>query len=189
MRHIPHYENLPDGWVLCRMGDVISLISGTSYDKNDVQESGIKILRGGNIQDGEIIEKDDDVFVQIGRTSSECNVRIGDIVIVASTGSADLIGKAGYVRKEYHSTQIGAFLRIVRPIAGEISLYLNLVFSSELYRGHIRTMAKGTNINNIKATYINDFVIPLPPIDEQNKIVAAVNEYFAIIDIIESSLQ
>lgn len=189
MRHISHYENLPDGWTLCRMGDVISLISGTSYDKNDVQTSGIKILRGGNVQDGEIIEKDDDVFIQTGRTSSECNVRTGDIVIVASTGSADLIGKAGYVRKDYRSTQIGAFLRIARPITREIAAYLSLIFFSDLYRAHIRTMAKGTNINNIKATYINDFVIPLPPIDEQVRIVSAVNDFFAVINQIAKPLQ
>ena len=163
------------------MGDVIRLISGTSYDKSDLQESGIKILRGGNVQDGEIIERDDDVYVQMSRETAECNVRLGDIVIVASTGSADLIGKAGYIRKEYNQTQIGAFLRIARPIIREMSPYLNLVFSSEIYRAHIRAMAKGTNINNIKAAYINDFVIPLPPIDEQVRIVAAVNKYFGII--------
>ena len=183
-----HYENLPDGWTICRMGDVIRLISGTSYDKSDVQESGIKILRGGNVQDGEIIERDDDVYVQMSREIAECNVRVGDIVIVASTGSADLIGKAGYIRKEYKYTQIGAFLRIARPIIRELSPYLNLIFSSEIYRSHIRVKAKGTNINNIKAAYINDFVIPLPPIDEQVRIVAAVKKYFGIIREIKAAL-
>ena len=182
-----HYENLPKGWTLCRMGDVISLLSGTSYAKSDVRTSGIKILRGGNVQDGEIIEKSDDVFVQMNRASFECNVRTGDIVIVASTGSADLIGKTGYVRREYGNTQIGAFLRIARPIIHEMSAYLNLVFTSDMYRSHIRTMAKGTNINNIKAAYINDFIFPLPPLAEQNRIVSTVNKDFAIIDKIVSS--
>ena len=183
-----HYENLPQGWTICRMGDVIRLISGTSYDKSDVQDSGIKILRGGNVQDGEILERDDDVYVQMSREIDECNVRIGDIVIVASTGSADLIGKAGYIRKEYKHTQIGAFLRIARPNIREMSPYLNLIFSSEIYRSHIREMAKGTNINNIKAAYINDFAIPLPPIAEQVRIVATVNKYYGIIREIKAAL-
>ena len=187
MQHISHYENLPKGWTLCRMGDVISLLSGTSYAKSDVRTSGIKILRGGNVQDGEIIEKSDDVFVQMNRASFECNVKTGDIVIVASTGSADLIGKTGYVRREYGNTQIGAFLRIARPIIHEMSAYLNLVFTSDMYRSHIRTMAKGTNINNIKAAYINDFIFPLPPLAEQNRIISTVNKDFAIIDKIVSS--
>ena len=186
--HISHYENLPKGWTSCRLGDVIRLISGTSYDKSDVQDSGIKILRGGNVQDGEILERDDDVYVQMSREIDECNVRIGDIVIVASTGSADLIGKAGYIRKEYKHTQIGAFLRIARPNIREMSPYLNLIFSSEIYRSHIREMAKGTNINNIKAAYINDFAIPLPPIAEQERIVATVNKYYGIIREIKATL-
>ena len=179
---------MPQGWTICRMGDVIRLISGTSYDKSDVQDSGIKILRGGNVQDGEILERDDDVYVQMSREIDECNVRIGDIVIVASTGSADLIGKAGYIRKEYKHTQIGAFLRIARPNIREMSPYLNLIFSSEIYRSHIREMAKGTNINNIKAAYINDFAIPLPPIAEQERIVATVNKYYGIIREIKATL-
>lgn len=189
MRHNPHYEKLPEGWTFCRMGDVISLISGTSYNKNDIQPSGIKILRGGNVQNGEIIEKEDDVFVQIGRESCECNVKTGDIVIVASTGSADLIGKAAYVRNEYEHTQIGAFLRIARPKLYKMSPYLNLIFSTDLYRTHIRTKAKGTNINNIKASYINEFVIPIPPLEEQRRIVTAIDKHFCFIRKIESSLQ
>jgi type I restriction enzyme S subunit len=58
-----HYENLPASWCVCKVETIADVISGVSYDKSDVQRSGIKILRGGNIQDGKIVEQDDDVYI------------------------------------------------------------------------------------------------------------------------------
>ena len=112
----------------------------------------------------------------------------GDIIIVASTGSFDLIGKAGYIEQDIPNAQIGAFLRIVRPINSSISQYLRLIFESTLYRSHIQDLAKGTNINNIKASYITDFGIPLPPMGERKKICDIVKVIFQQLDEIESSM-
>ena len=60
--------------------------------------------------------------------------------------------------------------------------YLEMIFSSEYYRKHIRDKVKGTNINNIKSEYIEDLLIPFPPLAEQKRIVAKIEEVFAEID-------
>ena len=77
---------------------------------------------------------------------------------------------------------IGAFLRICRPYRSEDSAYLRLLFQSVFYREHIRTSVQGTNINNIKESYITDFIVPLPPLSEQKRIVAKVDELLPLID-------
>jgi type I restriction enzyme S subunit len=47
-------RELPDGWTVSRLDDLVSVISGTSYKKSDPVKTGIRILRGGNIQDSQV---------------------------------------------------------------------------------------------------------------------------------------
>ena len=190
--HNLHYEDcIPAGWMLVRLGDIVEIISGTSFQKTDISATGtgLKILRGGNIQNGHIVLCDDDIHISDLLVNERANVKKGDIVIVASTGSSELIGKAALSNQDYPRTQIGAFLRIIRPISVEISDYLGIIFQSEVYKKHIREVAKGTNINNIKASYITDFIVPIPPLNEQKRIVTAIENHFQTLDSVRSLLQ
>ena len=180
-----HYEgDLPNRWSIIRLGDVIDVISGTSYQKTDIvpTDSGIRILRGGNIQNGMIVLCEDDVFVNHRLSDKHLSLYRGDIALVASTGSQELIGKAAIAKRDYQNTQIGAFLRIIRPKATELSDYLGILFQSDYYKKHIQEAAKGTNINNIKTSYLTEFVVPLPPIKEQQRIIEKVNALFLILN-------
>ena len=134
--------------------------------------SGIRILRGGNIQSYKLILEDSDVFLPLEYRDEEKNIQPGDTILVASTGSKAVIGKPAFVDKEYPNTQIGAFLRIARPIDPIIADYIALIFETEYYREHIRHSVQGTNINNIKAEYIENLLIPLPPHEEQVRVLA-----------------
>ena len=116
-------------------------------------------------------------------------VKKGDIVVVASTGSSVLIGKTGFATNDIPNTQIGAFLRIVRPNKQVLPHYINAIFLSDYYKTYIRNIAKGSNINNIKNSYITDFVIALPPYQEQIRIVSKIEELFAVLDDIKESLE
>lgn len=46
-----------------KLGEVAEIIGGVSYNKADLSANGIRILRGGNIQNGEICLKEDDVYL------------------------------------------------------------------------------------------------------------------------------
>ena len=174
--------DIPESWVWVRLGELLKVIGGVSYDKKDVCNSGLRILRGGNIQNMEILLDDADVFLPEQYRDDEKIVRVGDILIVASTGSKTVIGKAGYIDKPIPQTMIGAFLRICRPSSLEFVGYLRIIFESDFYRKHIRELSQGTNINNIKEAYITQFAIPLPPLAEQKRIVAKIEELLPYID-------
>ena len=152
-----------------------------SYDKKDVCNNGIRILRGGNVNDLKITTFSEDVFLPEKYHDTDKQIRKNDIIVVASTGSKTVIGKAGYVDVDVFNTQIGAFLRIVRPLLGIIAPYLKLIFATEYYREHIRTQSQGTNINNVKAEYITEFRIPFPPLAEQERIVAEIEKFEPLI--------
>ena len=172
---------IPDSWCWMRLGALIKIISGVSYDKKDVCDKGIRILRGGNISNLDITTFDNDVFLPTQYRDIEKQLQIGDIVIVASTGSKAVIGKAGYVKKQFPDTQIGAFLRIIRPLFSCLVNYIQLLFATEYYREHIRLQSQGTNINNIKAEYITQILLPIPSLAEQARIVTEIEKYEPLI--------
>ena len=172
---------IPDSWVWTGLGKLITIISGVSYDKKDVSNKGIRILRGGNVNELKTSIFPDDVFLPEKYYDADKQVRKNDVVIVASTGSKAVIGKAGFVDNDIFNTQIGAFLRIVRPLFDVIAPYLKLIFATEYYREHIRMQSQGTNINNVKAEYITDLRIPFPPLAEQVRIVAEIEKFEPLI--------
>ncbi len=155
---------LPKGWAWARLGNLVQIIARASYQKNDVTHEGVRILRGGNIkEDANVYLYDDDVFLPNVYADATMAVSKGDVVVVASTGSSAVIGRPAIVRQDMPSVQIGAFLRIVRAVSEEVTGWLPLVFLGDYYRKHIREKSKGTNIRNLKAEYLNELIVPLPP--------------------------
>ena len=86
-----------DNWVWTRFSTLIQIISGVSYDKKDITTKGIRILRGGNINDLKVTPFSDDVYLPETYYDTDKQVQIDDVLIVSSTGSKEVIGKAGYV--------------------------------------------------------------------------------------------
>ena len=168
--------DIPNSWEWCRLSQLALLITGTSYNKSDVCKDGIRILRGGNIQETKLLTYDNDVFLPYSYADENKQIRVNDIIIVGSTGSKEVIGKPAFITVQCADTQIGAFLRIVRPYREYYAPYLKILFSSDYYRKHIRTKVKGTNINNIKAEHIDNLLVPLPPLKEIERIVAKKEE-------------
>lgn len=180
--------DIPINWKWCRLGDLVCMINGVSYDKKDIGDSGIRIIRGGNIDNHKIQLLQDDVFLPYNYFDDEKQIKNGDIVVVASTGSKIAIGRAGFANENIPNTQIGAFLRIVRPINNHLSRYIQLIFASDYYRNSIRELVHGNTINNIKNEYISDLLVPIPPFKEQIEICNYCAELFTIIQKIEKSL-
>lgn len=184
-----HSEKLPQGWYSATINDVCSIIGGVSYNKADIQDTGIRVLRGGNIQSGKVFYCSDDVFIPFSYQNKENQVQYGDIIVVVSTGSQTLIGKTGFVDRDIPKTQIGAFLRIVRPKQKTLSPYIRLLFQTDAYKDYIRNVAKGSNINNVKNAHLQNYQICLPPLAEQQRIVTKIEELFSVLDNIQNALE
>jgi len=144
-------------------------------------------LRGGNINNFNVSLEDDDVFLPDRYYDEEKQVKVNDILIVASTGSKLAIGKAGFVIANLENTQIGAFLRIVRPLFEEFAEYIKTIFATNYYKEHILDSIRGSNINNLKNEHISNLLIPVPPIEEQLRITKYIKEVFVQIDLVEKN--
>lgn len=174
--------DIPESWEWLKLGEIVQIISGTSYKSHDVVKDGLRILRGGNLQNTQVKYAEDDVFLPITFLDEEKTIKENDILIVASTGSKTVIGKPGFIFQTDPKTQIGAFLRIVRPISNLIAPYIRVIFSSEYYRNHIRNQVQGMNINNVKEEHLSEFLIPFPPLAEQQRIVDKIEELLPLVE-------
>ena len=186
------YE-VPENWVWVRLGNFIDLLRGVSYKKHDVHnekmENDCLILRGGNIIEGGLDLNADNVYVDKSLVSEAQLIRKNDIIIVSSTGSVKVIGRAGLAFYDYNDVAFGAFLTLARPKNGCNKSFVDLFFQSFLYRQSIRELASEVNINNIRSEYITNMTFPLPPLSEQQRIVERIEELFAKLDEAKERLQ
>ena len=177
---------IPENWCWTKIGVLSSLHRGVSYKKDDAhadkQENDCLVMRGGNIGEGYIDVDAENVYVDLSLVNKDQLVKKNDIIIVASTGSTKVIGRAGISFDDYSDVAFGAFLMAVRPSEKAIPRYMDFYFQSDLYRDRIRDLASGVNINNIRSDYITESPYPLPPLAEQQRIVDRIESLFAKLD-------
>ena len=178
---------LPEGWKWVRLGDFIDIYRGVSYKKTDAhsekQQNDCLIMRGGNIEEGNINIDADNVYVDKSIVAESQFIKKNDVIIVTSTGSTKVIGRAGISNDNYSDVAFGAFLTLARPSGKADKSFVNHYFQSSLYRERIRQLASGVNINNIRTDYITESPFPLPPnIEEQQRIVNRIESMFAKLD-------
>lgn len=153
-----------------RLGDVADIITGVSYSPSDITTEGIRILRGGNVQNGNILCKEDDVFLPLSYADKDNQIHRYDTVIVSSTGSIEALAKAATCFNNIPNTQIGAFLRIIRPKKPEYAMLVSMWCTSQHFRDYIINQAKGTSINNIRTDFLTDYKILMPQYSDLQKI-------------------
>lgn len=180
---------LPDGWQWSRVGDLASVVRGVSYDKSqasDVQLSGyMPLLRGHNIN--QRLNFEDLVFVPASLISDEQRIRRGDTVIAMSSGSAHLVGKAAQADDDVDSG-FGAFCGLIRGHSIELHQYFGFFFQTPFYRNRVSGHGKGIGINNLQKGALLALECPLPPLAEQHRIVAKVDELMALCGQLETEL-
>ena len=167
---------------IARVGDLAEQIRGVTYGKEDASKVAapgyLPILRAGNITDTGLVFEDL-VFVPADKISSRQRIRKGDIVIAASSGSLDVVGKAAPALADFDGG-FGAFCKVIRPSAKVEASYLAQFFKTPMYRRTISGLAAGANINNLKSEHLDDLTLPLPSMPEQCRIAAILDQADAL---------
>ena len=151
-----------------KLGSLIKQIRGVSYKPKDLSkeldEDHITLLRANNISNNEIV-LDDVQYVSRKNVTNNQHIKFGDILMCASSGSKEHVGKTAFCELNGEYT-FGAFCKLVRPIDLKNSFYIAAYFNSNEYRRYISDISRGANINNIKNEHIDDIEIPLPKNEE-----------------------
>ena len=174
---------LPNGWEWVRMGEVGDTNIGLTYSPSEVSDSGTPVLRANNIQDGKLDLTD------LKRVDKEVKesvlVHKGDLLICARSGSRALVGKTALITSLSEDTAFGAFMAIFRS---RINEYLLHFINSPLFRKMINEVNTMT-INQITQNNLRSTIFSLPPLTEQHRIVAKVDELLAVCDNLKTRLK
>lgn len=165
-----------------RIGDVADQIRGVTFAKGDAVDKPTPgfsaVLRAGNIRETGL-SFDDLVYVPSERISTKQFVRRNDVLVAASSGSIDVVGKSARSHSDFDGG-FGAFLKVLRPSPAVDPSYFAHYFRTRKYRLTVSALAAGANINNLKNEHLDDLLLPLPPLDEQRRIAAILDHADAL---------
>lgn len=158
-----------------RLGDHISQIRGVSYKPADLRpslsEESVLLLRANNISAGRI-NHDEVQYVAKEKVSIVQLIQAGDILMCASSGSLEHVGKAAICLPSIEGETFGAFCKLIRPKGDLLPEYIAAYLETDEYREIIMQLACGSNINNLKTEHIDELQIPAPPAEVQEAFVS-----------------
>lgn len=170
--------NLPRGWEVKKLGDIVKLKNGFAFKSNLFCDIGIPIIRIKNIQNENIV-LDDLVFCNPNDYKNNLDnylIQKNDILIAMSGATTGKIGLYNLNNKAYLNQRVG-LLRINNDILRKYIFWF-LYCNSE----QNLTNAFGAAQPNLSTEQIHNIQIPLPPLKEQERIVGILDESFAKID-------
>ena len=172
---------LPDGWEWTRIFSVsFDLPYGTA--KKSDSKGKVAVLRMGNLQNGEID------YSNLVYSSDDEDIKQYELIendlLFNRTNSAEWVGKTAIYRGNIKAIYAGYLIRLRTGLNSE---YLNAVMNSQYERDYCNIVkTDGVNQSNINAQKLGAFLVPVPPITEQNYIVSKLNDLLSFIDTIES---
>ena len=190
----PHYENVPfevpEGWSWTSLNSVCTIfgrIGFRGYTKDDLVDStGAITLSPSNIVDGVMnFGKCTYISWEKYEESPEIQVQNEDVLLV-KTGSS--YGKCAYVESLPKEATINPQFVVLKFI-GCNPRFLTFCLQSNYARKQYEEFVLGTAIPTFTQVALGAMAIPMPPIEEQERIVTEVEKLLTIVDNIEQSKQ
>ena len=170
--------DIPDTWTWTTIADTCTNIQYGTSEKS-APSGKVAVLRMGNLQGGKI-DYSNLVYTSNDYDIERCHLEYNDLLF-NRTNSKELVGKTAIYKAEIPAIYAGYLIRVT-PIMID-SNYLNYVMQSHFFKKYclaVKTDAIGQS--NINAEKLKRFVFPLPPLAEQKRIVARVEELLAMCD-------
>ena len=177
------YQNLPNGWAICKLSDLCKIENGYAFSSNNYKTEGIPLVRISNITNS-TIDLFDCVFIQDTTIDDKYKISKGDLLIAMSGATTGKMGVYPYEDVAYLNQRVGN-IKILNK-SSLFPLYRDFYMQSKVEE--ILKLAYGGAQPNISASVIGNFEFLLPPLEEQKRIVDAIDKAFAKLDTIMESL-
>ena len=168
---------LPVGWEWVRLSALLQKIGAGSTPLGGREvyvSSGVKFLRSQNVWD-EGLRLDGVAFIK-----PETHFRMAGTVVVANdllfniTGAS--IGRCAVVPSDFDEANVSQHVTIIRAVLPEINAYLHKVLVSRHVQQTVMDVQVGVSREGLSIAKLGQFLIPLPPLAEQSRIVARVTQ-------------
>ncbi len=185
----PQYENLPNGWCECTLGSLFLFIRNGINIRQDKSKIGYPITRIETIS-SEFIDRSRMGYAAITEENYSDYYLQKDDILMSHINSPIHVGKCALCDIKAGEKIIhGMNLLCLRPYPDIEAKFILMVFRSPYFKNEIRPFIKNAvnqasiNIRNLSSVHLY-----LPPVSEQNRIVAKIEELFTHLDKIEASL-
>ena len=173
------YE-LPQDWEWARLGNLSVVNGGYAFKSSEYKNVGIRVVR--------ISDFNESGFVNHNIVRYDYNNKLDDYlleeknIILCMTGGT--VGKSLFIKNLEEPMVTNQRVATIK-ILGVIEDYINYSILSPLTQ-QVITESKNSTNDNISIDTIKNFLIPLPPLSEQKRIVAKVEELMNLVNKLES---
>ena len=162
-------REIPEGWGVEKLGELIELERGVTYAKSDIVEKTTKdaigVLRATNITSN-VMDLNDLVYLAKDKINNKQIIKQNETLIVMSSGSKEHLGKNAI---NYYEEVIGFGAFCSKIVPKKYINYINMFLQSSEFKGYLLKQSMGTNINNLTNSDILDCKIILPNNDILDK--------------------
>ena len=174
---------IPANWEWVRLKDLTTLLGDGLHGSPKYCENGdYYFVNGNNLDDGKIVIKAETKkvdFVEYQKYRKELN---SNTILVSINGTIGNI--AFYKDEKIILGKSACFFNLVSP---ELKQYIYCLLKTSFFLRYALAEATGSTIKNVSLETMRNFLIPLPPLAEQQRIVEKIQDAFAEIDSIENN--
>ncbi len=173
--------HLPHGWSWCYLSDISTFINGYAFKSSTFEDTGVGVVKIGDISaSGYLTSKtmsrvSDSVVKDLDKN---LQVAYGELVIAMSGATTGKLGFNNTNQIFYLNQRVGKII----PYQVDLK-YLYFALTTKIAENLAKLL--GSAIPNLSITQINEIVLALPPIQEQQRIVAKVDELMLLSDELE----
>lgn len=168
--------DIPESWKWVRWGEIVNIVSARRVHQSDWKSDGIpfyrareiaKLAENGCIENELFISQD--LFDEFSKSGVP---QAGDLMVTA----VGTLGKTYIVKPEDHFYYKDASVICFENFAGMLPEYLKYVMQSEMMKNQIKSNSDGTTVATLTMVRTVEYVLPLPPLSEQKRIVAKLEQ-------------
>ncbi|KAB6107085.1 restriction endonuclease subunit S [Bacteroides xylanisolvens] len=182
---MPHYENVPfevpESWMWTTIEEICSKIgSGSTPRGSNYSANGIPFFRSQNVYNDRLVY-DDIKYIseEVHQKMKGTEVLANDLLLNITGGS---LGRCAVVPADFNCGNVSQHVCIIRSVLVEPEYFHALVLSSYFAKSMRIT---GSGREGLPKYNLEQMGFPLPPLTEQQRIVAEIEHWFALIDQIE----
>ena len=183
----PHYRNevpfeVPESWEWVKLWDMTSVIGDGLHGTPQYDITGdYFFINGNNLLNRQILIKDDTKRVSL-EEYEKYKKPLNDTTILVSINGT--IGNVGTFKDEKVILGKSACYFNIFPFL--IKDYICTVIESQYFLKYALSSATGSTIKNVPLQAINEFLVPIPPIAEQKRIIVAIEQWLSIVGALEN---
>ena len=172
--------NLSKNWAWCRVKHISGVIQ-YGISNSAKMHGNCKLLRITDIQNNNVIWENVP-YTTVSKNEAEqfalCN---GDLLFARTGGT---VGKSFLILDLKEISVFASYLIRIQVLSVFVE-YIKLFFESNYYWQQVIDNATGTGQPNVNGAKLGDLFLPLPPLDEQHRIVAIIKSIFETLNLLE----